>query len=183
MIAIMSNLIPLLDPLIQDERRLSAGETLFCRGDAIERLHVVREGCIHLTRFDEQGVPAVMQRASANSLLAESSIFAAAYQCDAVVVQDAQVASLPMRVLRSRLASDPLLVAAIAEHLAGEVHRMRVRVEILSRRTVSERLSAWLAFNGGRLPERGRRRLVAEDIGVTSEALYRELARRRAARK
>jgi hypothetical protein len=43
---------------------------------------------------------------------------------------------------------------------------------------VAERLAAWITLNG-RLPPKGRRREVASEIGVTPEALYRELGRRR----
>jgi hypothetical protein len=44
---------------------------------------------------------------------------------------------------------------------------------------VAERLDAWLGAEGG-LPDRGRWQELAEELGVTREALYRELARRRA---
>jgi len=50
----------------------------------------------------------------------------------------------------------------------------------LSMQTVAERLDAWLAARSGDLPTRGTWRQVSMEIGVTPEALYRELARRRA---
>ena len=64
-------------------------------------------------------------------------------------------------------------------HLAGEVHRTRMRAEILSLKSVATRLGAWMALNGDALPPKGRQHLVASEMGVTPEALYRELARRR----
>jgi len=49
--------------------------------------------------------------------------------------------------------------------------------EIRALRTVSERLDAWLA--GGRmLPPKGEWQDLAQILGVTREALYRELAQR-----
>jgi CRP-like cAMP-binding protein len=43
---------------------------------------------------------------------------------------------------------------------------------------VAERFDAWLD-EGHSLPEKGRWKDVAAELGVTREALYRELARRR----
>jgi CRP-like cAMP-binding protein len=71
------------------------------------------------------------------------------------------------------------IMEAVARHLAQEVQRTRVRVEVLSKRTVRERLDAWLALSGGRRPDQGNGASVAHDIGVTPEAFYREISRRR----
>ena len=57
--------------------------------------------------------------------------------------------------------------------------RPRARAEIVSLRTVSARVDAWLALHVGELPARGHWRDLAEEISVAPEALYRELARRR----
>jgi hypothetical protein len=46
----------------------------------------------------------------------------------------------------------------------------------MSLRTVSERFDFWLAWNEGCLPEKGLWKNIAEEIGVSPEALYRELA-------
>jgi hypothetical protein len=54
-----------------------------------------------------------------------------------------------------------------------------LRAEILSLKTVSARLDAWMDWNGGVLPNKGEWKLVAGEISVSPEALYRELGRRR----
>jgi CRP-like cAMP-binding protein len=120
-----------------------------------------------------------MQRATAGSVLAESSIFSAEYHCDAVVIAKARLARADMGQLRKALRHDSALLEQLTRHLAREVQRARTRVELLSRKTVEERLDAWLALNGGKLPPRGAWRAVAEDISVSPEAFYRELKRRR----
>jgi hypothetical protein len=51
--------------------------------------------------------------------------------------------------------------------------------ETVSLRTVAQRLDAWLAWNEDRLPGKGEWKAVAEEISVSPEALYRELAARR----
>jgi CRP-like cAMP-binding protein len=66
-----------------------------------------------------------------------------------------------------------------SNYLAQELQRSRLRSEILSLKTVAARLEAWIAWNGGNAPEKGEWKLLAGEIGVSPEALYRELAKRR----
>jgi CRP-like cAMP-binding protein len=176
----MSGLIEALSRLPSQDMALSRGQALFCSGEPVRSLYVVRSGCIHLTRSDANGIGAVMQRATAGAVLAESSLFSDAYHCDAVVIADAGVQRFEKRLVREAMTQTPALLEEVARHLAREVQRTRVRVEVLSKRTVRERLEAWLVFNDGVLPPAGHWRAVAEDIGVSPEAFYRELQRRRA---
>lgn len=59
------------------------------------------------------------------------------------------------------------------------VHATRARAALLRLRGVAARPDAWLALTDAGLPPRGELRGLADEIGVTPEALYRELARRR----
>jgi CRP-like cAMP-binding protein len=81
--------------------------------------------------------------------------------------------------MRARFDSDPAFAAAWATHLAGEVRIARQRSEILALKTVAERVDAWRALSGS-IPDRGSWKQVAQEIAVSPEALYRDLARRRA---
>ena len=181
MIAIMSALSEVLAPLLTRELDVAAGTTLFRQGDPIRHYYVVRSGCVHLVRWGIEGTSAVMQRATNDHVLAESSLFADAYHCDALCVSDSVLAQADMTQVRQALDAEPKLLRELAQHLGREVHRTRARVELLARRTVAERLDGWLALNGGVLPARGQWRTVAEDIGVSPEAFYRELSSRRGA--
>ena len=78
--------------------------------------------------------------------------------------------------LRRRLEDSPGDGLIWARHLATEVQRARLQAEILALKTVKGRLSAWMTWNG-ELPEKGQWRRVADEIGVSAEALYRELAK------
>ena len=179
MIAIMSGLIEALAPFLTSEVELAAGATLFRQGGPVRHYHVVRSGCVHLIRRGAEGTSAVMQRATEDSVLAESSLFGAAYHCDALCVADAVLARADIVRVRRALEAELALALELAQHLGREVQRTRARVELLARRTVAERLDGWLALNGGSLPARGQWRTVAEDIGVSPEAFYRELQQRR----
>lgn len=180
MIAIMSeSIVTLLSRLPSRSRQVAAGATLFRRDDPVTQVFLVHRGLIHLVRLTEQGSPVVMQRAGEGMFLAEASIFGDRYHCDAVAVEDTELLAVARADVLAAM-TDPGAAQALARHLAAEVMRMRSRAELLSLRTVGERLDAWLALNDGRVPARGRQRHLAEVIGVTPEALYRELARRRA---
>lgn len=163
------------------KRRLAAGETLFRSGDAVEQLHRVENGLIALVRPLPQGADLIIQRAHSGSVVAEASLFAETYHCNAVAIEPADVRSLPLGLIKSALERHPELAGSLTRHLALEVQHARARAEIVSLKTVDLRLDAWLALNHEGMPPRGRWRYVAAEIGVSPEALYRELAKRRAA--
>ncbi|MBA3446033.1 MAG: Crp/Fnr family transcriptional regulator [Pseudaminobacter sp.] len=180
MIVIMSKpLFECLLKLAEREQRLAAGSVLFRADDPVLSLFLVTAGELRLARALPHGFQLTLQRAGSASILAEASLFTDRYHCDALAAEDSAVRAVPTAKVRAALASDPALASALLAHLAGEVHRTRMRAEILSLKSVAARLDAWMAFNGDVLPPKGRRHLVASEIGVTPEALYRELARRR----
>jgi CRP-like cAMP-binding protein len=161
------------------ERCLAAGQTLFRSGDVIELLHRVEHGLIALVRPLSHGADLILQRARGGSVIAEASLFAETYHCDAVAIEPAGVRSVPLRSVKLMLGRRADLAGSLTRHLALEVQRARARAEIVSLKTVSLRLDAWLALNHEGMPPRGRWREIAAEIGVSPEALYRELAKRR----
>lgn len=63
--------------------------------------------------------------------------------------------------------------------LGRELQSARLQAEILSLRTVAQRLDAWMAWKEGVFPGKGEWKSLASQLGVSPEALYREIARRR----
>jgi hypothetical protein len=114
----MSELSDRLDNFVAASRSFAPGELLFARGDTIEWLYIVREGQVHLARYDENGNPAVMQRARSGAILAESSVFAEVYHCDGEAVEPSLVAMAPMPVVQTRVNEDAALMSLFARHLA-----------------------------------------------------------------
>lgn len=180
MIAVMSRSFwEAASELAGPARLLDEGATLFACGDPVRYLHRVRSGVVHLVRCDVSGRELIVQRASAGDIVAEASVFAARYHCDAVAVCPSVLETMLVLPLRARLCADPVLSEAFAAHLAQQVQRTRTMAEIVTLRTVAERLDAWLIFAEASMPPRGEWRHLAERLGVTPEALYRELARRK----
>jgi CRP-like cAMP-binding protein len=179
MIAIMSGVIEALWNGQAGERTLAAGEVLFRAGDPVRWLYWIEAGAMRLVRPLPHGADLVIHRAKAGTILAEASLFAATYHCDAVASCSTRLKGVLVERITEALERDPGMARAFARHLALEVQAARARAEITSLKTVRARLEAWLALNGGELPPRGKWRDVAAEISVTPEALYREFAERR----
>ncbi len=180
MIVIMSSfLVDKLSRLTGRDRELAAGETLFRSGDPVLSLFLVIAGVLRLTRALPHGAQLTLQRAGPGAILAEASLFADNYHCDASASEDSVLRVVPLRRIRTALRDDPDLASALTRDLAHEVQRARAHAEILSFKTVAERVDAWMALNDGLLPPKGRWRQIASEIGISPEALYRELALRR----
>lgn len=178
MISVMSEkFVDLLGPLGGGTRSLRASEYLFHLGDPIVSLFVVLEGEVRLIRHQKDGGMIVLQRAGPGEILAEASLFSDRYHCDAMASTGAVVLVIPKRKLRALFRNEPDFAETWAAHLAREIQNTRFRSEVLSLRTVADRLSAWLAWHGN-LPPKGEWKQLAYEICVSPEALYREIARR-----
>ena len=180
MITIMLRSIePYLIGLRGRQQHFDNGRPLFHRGDPVTHMHLVTKGSIHLVRYQSDGSTLILQRAEAGSMLAEASLYSGTYHCDAVAFGAADTCVYTKASLKKLLAKSSQFSNIWANHLAQELQKSRLRSEILSLRTVAERLDAWTAWNGGSLPRKGEWKLVANQIGVSPEALYREIAKRR----
>ena len=176
MIAIMSTEFDLAD-LGASLRRIEAGASLFRRDDAVRAVHQVASGQVRLTRHVADGRTLILQRAGPGEILAEASLFADRYHCDAVAEGEAKVLTLDREMLRARLVERPDVLMALTGRFAREIQRLRARLELARLVRVADRLDVWLALNGDR---DGRSwKDVAIEIGVSPEALYRELGKRR----
>ena len=180
MIKIMSQIF--VEQLIMraDKQRILDKDTyLFHQGDPVSSVFVVEEGFVELTRYQQDGTSIVLQRATSQTILAEASVYSSTYHCDGIAKLPTRVVALSKDVFLKQLVKDEAFSRLWSEHLAREVQSARLRSEILSRKTVSERLDGWLTWYENKLPPKGQWKSVAVQIGVTHEALYRELATRR----
>lgn len=158
--------------------RYSPEESVFRTGDKVTRVFWVRRGSVTLIRTLASGQQITLHKASANSLVAEASVYADSYHCDCVVSGETELLSIPRDAFKTRLQSDVQLAEAWAASLARGIQAARMRAEIRSLKTVADRLDAWFADNA-ELPTKGQWQQLAEELSVSREALYRELAKRR----
>lgn len=153
------------------------GKTLFRREDPVRSMYLVRSGAVALERPMEDGTALTLHVTDAGSALAEASLFAEIYHCDAVTRSNCQIAVMPRAKFLLALRGNSGAALSLIETHAREVQAQRARIEILRLRRVSDRLDAWLGLYGE--PKKGEWIVIADKIGVSPPALYRELAKRR----
>ncbi len=160
-------------------RTQASGTYLFHARDMVMFVHYVEAGKLSLERVHASGQITCLQRAQAGDIVAEASVYAQEYHCDARVLEDVRLRRLKKTDLKSQLRIDPNLADAWATHLARTVQRTRLIAEIRSLKKVGDRLDAWLG-DFQELPSKGQWQSLAQELAVSPEALYRELAKWRA---
>lgn len=171
-------LIPILLGMSGAARAFSAQSRLFSQGDKVRSLFIVREGAVDLERTSGSGATLTLQRARPVSVISEASLYAENYHCSAVCKERTLTWLIPKAAILKRLEQNNSFAAIWVRHLAREIQRTRFQAEVMALKTVAGRLDAWLDWNGGALPAKGEWKGLASQIGVSPEALYRELAKR-----
>jgi CRP-like cAMP-binding protein len=77
------------------------------------------------------------------------------------------------------MSTNPEAIRAWSQSLTQSLQAARTRAEILSLKTVQERLDVWFELQSRIEDVPSSWKSVANEIGVSPEALYRELGRRR----
>lgn len=158
------------------DRSLERGASVFRRDDRVLNAYYVREGAVVLVRALADGGTLTLHQAQPGSLLADASLFAERYHCDAICDAPTRIAVLPRADAVNALENNGLALVALSKS-AQEVQALRARLEVMRLKTLRARLDAFLDLHGA--PETGGWVRVADWLGVTPAALYRELARRR----
>lgn len=153
-------------------------ETLFFSGEPVRSMHLVTSGQIDLVRYTQSGARILLFEAGPGRILAEASAYSNTYHCDGIAAVQSEVLSIPVTVFRRKLDEDVVLARLWAAQLAHGLQGARMTSAIKSMKTVGERLDVWLA-DGRALPPKGQWQLLAEKLGVSREALYREMSKRR----
>ena len=177
MIVIMREAIPALfdDAKI---RTFPTKHVLFRAGDTVRVTYLVQSGQIDLVRHTENGITLILNRVGAGNVLAEASVYSPQYHCDGIATSVVEVKALRVDQFLSRLAASPNTARLWAGNLAHELQKARTLSEIRALKTIATKLDAWLAIHET-LPPKGHYQDVAHMLGISREALYRELARRR----
>jgi CRP/FNR family transcriptional regulator, dissimilatory nitrate respiration regulator len=161
--------------------RFRRGEAVFRQGDPASAIFVVETGRVRLARVLAHGVSLPLHVAEAGDSFAEASLSAAHYHCDAVAEADSVVLALPKADLLAALSNNPAHALAVAKALASQVRDLRARLELRNVRPATARVLSWLRLHAAgdppRVPLARSWTLVAEELGLTREALYRALAK------
>lgn len=157
---------------------VGAGETVFRGGDRPSAMLCVVEGEIRLVRRAPDGTEVVLQR-SRGGFVAEASMGAKTYHCDALATSSGRLLRIPMTAFRNALDQDRDFRDAWIAHLAREVRRLRAQCERLGLRGAAQRVLHYIESEGqdGSLVLNQSRKAWATELGLSHEALYRTLHR------
>ena len=107
------------------ERALKAGQVLFRAGQRTTGLFEVTSGSVRLVRVDRTGRETVLYVAVSGETLAEASLFASVYHCDAVAVTDAVVRRYPRDKVLGEFKRNPAVAQAFMAMLAQRIMDLR----------------------------------------------------------
>ena len=136
-------------------------------------------GKVRLVRVDRAGREALLHVAVAGETLAEASLFAPAYHCDAIATTNAVVRLYPKAIMLTEFEHNPEAAQAFMAMLARQVMKLRTRVEQRNIHSARDRVRHYLALNTGpdgrNVKLTGTLKDLAGELGLTHEALYRTL--------
>lgn len=176
----MEEWLSLLAGIRATRRTLAPGQALFRAGDPADAIFHVATGCLRMVRHAANGTVVTLHVAEAGSLFAEAALFSETYHCDALAEQASEVRVYPKRAILMHIKAHPDLNLAFSAYLARQLQRLRGRLELVRLKTARERVLAFLAQAGsaeGPVTLDRPLTMVAAEIGLTHEALYRTLAR------
>lgn len=164
-----------LDGIRTRTQSLAPGEALFRAGDKTRAIFHMERGDLRLCRG-----AVTLHQPRPGDLFAEEGLFAPAYSCDAIALRPSVVEVFPKGAVLLHLSAHPQINLSFSAYLTGQVQVLRGRLELMRLTGAGERVMAYLTRLGAAEDViRLDRPLiaVAEEIGLTHEALYRTLAR------
>jgi len=161
-------------------RVLAPGDLLFRQGDPAAAIYKVESGRLRLIRRTVDDHLVILHTARRGEFLAEASLFADAYHCDAVAAAPSSVRVYPKQIVVEAMREDPALAEAFMARLAHQLQELRARMELRNIRSARDRVLQYLRLRAGThgrsIAVEGQLQDIAAEIGMTREALYRTLA-------
>ena len=178
--SLAARLIAAVPPSRVSRLQLDRGSAVFQQGDPASAVYVVEAGRVQLKRISADGAPLTLHVADAGESFAEASLSATHYHCDAFAETDSVVLVVPKADLLALMSTDPAQGVAFTLALASQVRDLRAKLELRNIRSAKERVLAWLRLRAEGDPPwvllNRSWTLIAEELGLTREAVYRALA-------
>lgn len=155
----------------------SKGKLLFSEGQKPHWMFYVTCGEIALIRHGVEGETAYLQRQQ-NGFVGEASLVSDRYHCHAIALVHSEIIKVPIHELKVWLSRDTEFSMRWIKMLSAEVRRVRLQNERLCLTTVRGRLLHLLDTESteGVYRLKGSIKLLAQQLAVSYEALYRCLA-------
>ncbi len=162
------------------KRTLKAGQSLFRQGSRTVGLYEILSGKVRLVRVDRSGREAILHSASAGETIAEASLFAPTYHCDAIATTSAVVRLYPKAMMLAEFQRNRKASEAFMAMLAHQIMNLRTSLEQRNIHSARDRIQHYLVVNvgsdGRTVTLGGTLKELAGELGLSHEALYRALA-------
>lgn len=159
---------------------LKAGQSLFYQGDLTRAIFVVISGHIKLMHYTDAGQSVKHYEVRAGESFAEAALFHEFYDCTAIANVPSRVATFPKQAFLATLRQYPDLSEVLIAQLARRFHQVKVLLELRSIRSARDRVLHYLEIeahpNGKTVHLNKPLKEIAEDVGLTQEALSRVLS-------
>ncbi len=160
---------------------LVAGQVLFAQQEAADAVFILESGHIQLLNYTEDGQQVNHYRVRAGESFAEVALFYDQYVCTAIAHRPSRVLVVPKQPYLRLLRSDPDTAIALVMRLAQRLHENKILLELRSIRSAQKRVLHYLHLNvqadGITVDLRFPLKEIADDLGLTPEALSRTLKR------
>ncbi len=167
-------------------KQLVKGETLFHEGTTSRGFYIVQSGTICLNRISHEGKEQVISVFKPVTCFAEATLGSLEnYPANAVAVESSQVILVRKDRFRSIIKANPDLALTILASMSIHLKHLVQMIDDLKFKQIECRLANWLGrnatFSSDRLSAEVElpvsKKLLASQLGVTSETLSRAFAR------
>lgn len=169
-------------------KSLRKGAYLFWEGAPVHGFYIVQQGAIKLHRLNMKGQEQVFHIFRPTESFAEETMFSdAGYPADASATEDSRVLLVQKTEFLGLLKMHRELAFRLLRSVSQQVRSLMGLVDDLTLKDVNTRLANWLtqhcpnpeSYQPQRVQLEMTKRLLASELGVTSETLSRTLAKLR----
>lgn len=166
--------------------KLAKGQLLFREGEPSRGCYLVQGGAVSVHRVNAAGREQVIHVFRAGESFAEASLASATgYPADARAVEASVVLLIPKEPVLALIGRRPDLALRMLGSMSQHLRVLVGALDDLTLKDVETRLLNWLLRHsgpgGGEIRLRGTKRVLAAEIGTSSETLSRTFARLRGA--
>ena len=164
-------------------QNVAAKQIIFQQGETADSIYFLLDGQIRLASFTEERI-INHYFVSAGESFAEPALFADAYFCTAIADLPCGLAIISKDIFRQAIADDPHLAHAYMSQLITRFQTVKILLELRSIRSARERILQYLIRQVKQSSDRtvvlrGSLKNLAMELGLSAEALSRNLSRLR----
>lgn len=166
------------DPI--DQYRLPPGSTLYRQGDLGDRLYTIRSGVLKLVQYLPDGSLRIVRLLHDRDVTGLECLLGDPYQHDAVVLEECEVCSLPVKVVQDLSNENPMLHKELLNRWQRALKEADAWLTQLSTGSAKQRVARLLLRLTTDSPASKCRLFAREDmgamLGITTETTSRTIA-------